>query len=727
MLISPIALFAASLLWAAGVSAQQLPRRSPPYPYAFQYALPIPPTKVPIASYKNPTTGVPIDFYEVHIRPFKKGFFPGLQDADLVGYDGLFPGPVFKVERGRETLVRFVNGGHRPASVHLHGSFTRAPWDGWAEDLLLPGEFKDYYYPNQAAARTLWYHDHTAGLTTLNTYAGQVGMYLITDSAVESRLGLPQRAHDIPLLLDSHFFTAAGNISDESKEVTSTYGDTFTVNGQILPYLKVEPRKYRFRLLDAAVSRTFNLTLMDKNTSVPFVVVASDAGFRETPVETKSLVIAMAERWEIVIDFAPFVGKNLTLAHTTIFADTDYVGSDKVMQFNVGKVVTDWSNNGPIPKKLVELKLPKNSPVVERTFNFVRNIGQPWTINGKPWSDPMSRVQMKPPLGTVEKYNLRGTGGWSHPVHLHLVDMQLLSRTVGNPNQKAGRMYLEEYEKGALKDIALLGDNEQVTVLAKFVPYEGVYMFHCHNVVHEDVSMMAAFNITALQDFGYGNLTGGLEDPLDKRFKAKTYSATNLQQIKSEVLPYYAWLNAYPDPAFLEARIDEHWLTYKGPSPTSSASAAVSTSSSGTPLTRSFAQVTSDDGSRPPWSITLKAQEASITATRSFEWVTKKSKTWTPYTPSTTKTASTPDSTTTETETSTFTTTLVVTATYTTNSTSSSTTAVGPVLEYRCGAGYGNRTCEVFGDEYCCSEWGWCGVGSIWCGNGCQLGPCLKV
>jgi hypothetical protein len=176
-----------------------------------------------------------------------------------------------------------------------------------------------------------------------------------------------------------------------------------------------------------------------------------------------------------VIDFAAFAGKNLTLAHTTIFADTDYVGSDKVMRFKVGKTVTDRSNNGPIPKKLVDIKFPTN-PVVERTFNFVRNIGQPWTINGKPWSNPMSRVQMKPPLGTVEKYVLRGTGGWSHPVHLHLVDMQLLSRSIGNANQKPGRMYLEEYEKGALKDIALLGDNEQVTVLAKFVPYEGVYV-----------------------------------------------------------------------------------------------------------------------------------------------------------------------------------------------------------------------------------------------------------
>jgi len=136
-----------------------------------------------------------------------------------------------------------------------------------------------------------------------------VGFYIIKDSAVEKTLGLPQGKYDIPLLLDAHFFTAAGNISDESKERTSIYGDTFSVNGQILPYLAVEPRKYRFRLLDASASRTFNLTIVAEQRAIPFWVVGSDGGFRDTPVETKSLVISMAERWEVglIIDQLRFM------------------------------------------------------------------------------------------------------------------------------------------------------------------------------------------------------------------------------------------------------------------------------------------------------------------------------------------------------------------------------------------------------------------------------------
>ncbi|KAF8539880.1 Cupredoxin [Trichophaea hybrida] len=562
------AVFTAIFLWKQITAQSQLPRRSPSYNHPFRYPLPILPTKTPLTTYTNPKTGIPIDFYEIKITPFKKNFFPELKDANLVGYDGLFPGPVFEIERGRETVVRFVNNGFRPTAVHLHGSYTRATWDGWPEDLIKPGEYKDFYYPNKATARTLWYHDHADTLTTLNTYAGQVGFYIIKDFGVEKTLGLPQGKYDIPLLLDAHFFTAAGNISDESKERTSTYGDTFSVNGQILPYLVVEPRKYRFRLLDASASRTFNLTILDGKRVLPFWVVGSDGGFRETPAETRSLVLSMAERWEIIVDFAGFARKNLTLAHQTVFADTNYIESDKVMQFRVGKTVTDRRNNSPLPRKLVDIRFLSNTPKVERTFNFVRNIGQPWTINGKPFSDPMNRVLANPPLGTIEKYLLRGTGGWSHPVHLHMVDLQLLSREVGNPNQKLGRKHLENYEQGAIKDIAVLGDNEAVQVLAKFVPYEGVYAFHCHNTIHEDFSMvesprnpfhsktnwgvsqkMAAFNITELKNFGYGNLTDGLEDPMDERFRAKKYSSTDIRQIRTEVLPYFASLNAYPDPS----------------------------------------------------------------------------------------------------------------------------------------------------------------------------------
>lgn len=139
------------------------------------------------------------------------------------------------------------------------------------------------------------------GITSLNTYSGQAGFYVIEDSELEECLDIPRGIYDIPMMLHSKYYTSTGNVTDISKERRSTFGDTPSVNGQILPYLVVEPRTYRFRMLNAAASRTFNLTLnADVNgANKLFHVIGSDAGFMSVPVETETLLIAMAERWEV--------------------------------------------------------------------------------------------------------------------------------------------------------------------------------------------------------------------------------------------------------------------------------------------------------------------------------------------------------------------------------------------------------------------------------------------
>jgi FtsP/CotA-like multicopper oxidase with cupredoxin domain len=235
-------------------------------------------------------------------------------------------------------------------------------------------------------------------------------------------------------MFQSRFYTADGDISDISTETTSTYGDTFSVNGQILPRLSVEPRKYRFRLLNAAASRTFNFTLSGQdNDHIPFWVVGSDSGFLSHPVETTSLVQAMAERWEIVIDFSKFEGQNLVLKSAKTFVDEDYAGTGNVMQFRVGRKVTSRAGNGPLPGTLVDLDLPTaQDDMVVQQFNFTRRGPYvyhipfalsstnpqirtgPWTINNRTFGDPANRLVHNVPLGTTEKWILHGGGDWSH-------------------------------------------------------------------------------------------------------------------------------------------------------------------------------------------------------------------------------------------------------------------------------------------------------------------------
>ncbi|KAI5779051.1 Cupredoxin [Geopyxis carbonaria] len=531
-----------------GPAASILPRVSPPYNHEFSQPLPIPPTKQKLTTYTDYNSGIEIDFYEVKIQQFTKNLFPGLGDATLIGYDGMAPGPTFRVKKGRETVV------------------SRAPFDGWAADTIAPGQYKDYYYPNKQSARTLWYHDHAQGLTAMNAYAGQAGFYIIEDDDLEEKLDLPRGDYDIPLMVQSRFYTAEGNISDISTQFISVYGDTYSVNGQILPYLEVEPRKYRFRIVNAAASRTFNFTLTDNSTAtpqlVPMYVVGSDAGFMSKPVETLSLVTGMAERWEVVIDFASYSGKNLTLAswtNSTVFIDHTFVGTGNVMQFRVGSnYVTSEAGNGDLPAALVSLNLPTNHDTIDQMFLFGR-IGNAWVINGRRFADPANRILRNVPRGVTEKWLLRGSNGWSHPVHIHLVDFQILSRT-NRATSTTGRNYVSPYEAAALKDVATVGTGENVTVLAKYAPFDGVYMFHCHNLVHEDHDMMAAFNVTSLPDFGYPEKTRFL-DPMQKEFRAKEYTGSDLNTIEDEILPAFAKLKAYKNVHRIEAALDRYHAT----------------------------------------------------------------------------------------------------------------------------------------------------------------------
>lgn len=155
-----------TLLIVLPIVSAQVPRRSPSLADPFSVELPVPSIKSPLTSYTDPATGKQIDYYEIRISPFTKKYFPALPgSARLVGYDGTEPGPTFLIPKGRETVVRVISenseaggGNGRNSAVHLHGSASRTPFDGWAQDVIAPGQYKDYYYPNQQSARTLWYH-----------------------------------------------------------------------------------------------------------------------------------------------------------------------------------------------------------------------------------------------------------------------------------------------------------------------------------------------------------------------------------------------------------------------------------------------------------------------------------------------------------------------------------------------------------------------------------------
>ncbi len=199
--------------------------------------------------------------------------------------------------------------------VHVHGAKAPPESDGYPEDWLPPGRSMLAHYPNEQDAATLWYHDHAMGLERLNQYAGLFGLFLVRDD-VEDALGLPSGEREIPLLLCDRILLADGQLHYPSSPppmspwVSEVRGDAILVNGKLLPYLEVEPRAYRFRVVNAANSRFFDLALANGQ---PFLQVGADQGLLPAPALVKRLSLAPGERADVVVDFSASAARALTL------------------------------------------------------------------------------------------------------------------------------------------------------------------------------------------------------------------------------------------------------------------------------------------------------------------------------------------------------------------------------------------------------------------------------
>jgi spore coat protein A, manganese oxidase len=449
----------------------------------------------------------PTDYYEIVMKKARVEILPGLQ-TEIWSYNGTIPGPLIRQrggvedeDRGRQSVVRFINqlgndadGKPIDTTIHLHGMASLPEYDGYAEDLIPPEYFKDYIYPNDRAA-TLWYHDHTLGKTSRNVYQGLAGMYIVEDE-IERQLPLPKGEYDLPMILQDIQFASNGSTIFNDRGRRSLYGDIVLVNGTPWPHLKVANRKYRFRVLNASTSRTYQLVLSRNERALTsgdrFFVIGSDGGLLGEPVEIVSpldtLRISPAERYELVVDFSQYpIGTQVFLRNPIFQGNFDADNrSTAIMRFDVEREEPDDST---IPDELrVFRRLDPAQATRTRTFRFDRSATQ-WLIDNKPWSS--KRVDANPAPGSIEIWRLFNPGsGWVHPVHIHMVDLQLLDRN-GTPPRP--------YERG-WKDVFQVGQSETVRVIAQFGTRDGQYihgkfMMHCHNLVHEDRDMMTQFEV----------------------------------------------------------------------------------------------------------------------------------------------------------------------------------------------------------------------------------------
>jgi spore coat protein A, manganese oxidase len=489
---------AAALPYGAGLGAKDassLPESRMPQPFRTRFVRPG--FARPYRSFRD-RHGEWVDLFELKMRHGWADMVPGMR-ARVFGYDGQVPGPIIRVRRGRRSIIRFrnqlpplnpVGGNDFTTSVHLHGSASLPEYDGYASDITAPGAYKEYRYPNFQPARTLWYHDHGVHHTAQNVYAGLFSQYQMHDPA--ERELLPQGEFDVPLMIGDIMFNANGQVAYDDNSTSGLWGDVIHVNGKPWPVMRVKRRVYRFRVLDVSISRSYRLRLSNGD---PMTVVATDGGLMPRSREVSEFRIATAERYEVLIDFSRYrPGQRIVLQNLSNDNNRDFDHTDKVMTF----VVTDapfskrdatWRRIPDTLENSHVMRLRPSQATRERTLRVERKGGF-WTINGQTWDDVIaSNFQLlaaNPRLNAVEIWNLENhSGGWFHPLHIHLVDFKILSRN-GRPPF--------DFERGP-KDVAYIGEGEKVRVIAQFGPHRGRYMVHCHNLPHEDHDMMVQFAV----------------------------------------------------------------------------------------------------------------------------------------------------------------------------------------------------------------------------------------
>jgi spore coat protein A, manganese oxidase len=460
---------------------------------------------LPIIPILKPTrTDSDADFYDVTVREAKARILPGMT-TNIWGYEGTFPGPTIEARAGRGVSLRLRNALGVPIVNHLHGGRTSPESDGYPTDLILPSSGfpqlhahdprasvsvgdREYVYPNHQRAATLWYHDHRMDFTAPQVWRGLAGFYILRESE-EEQLALPRGEKEITLLICDRSFEADGSFRypaldaslRDTPGVTAAYmggvlGDVILVNGAPWPRLEVANVKYRFRILNASNARRYELSLdPSPHGAAPFMQIGSDGGLLSAPITHRTVRVAPSERFDTVIDFSRFpLGSKVALLNKTGNGSTALI-----MRFDITRSERDESN---IPAKLSDPSFSRlEDAVVTRVFDFsYQRASHTWRINGNPY-DP-DRMDARPKLDTTEIWTLKTD--FSHPLHLHLVHFQVLGHS-GRPGA---------FDAG-WKDTIDMGPGQTANILIHFAGYRGRYVFHCHNLEHEDMSMMGNFEV----------------------------------------------------------------------------------------------------------------------------------------------------------------------------------------------------------------------------------------
>jgi spore coat protein A len=484
----------------------------------FVDSLPLPQAAKPIGKRLDPLRKSQVPFYRIPIGEFFSKIHRDVPPTRFWGFGNSVPGPTVEARSGEEILIEWQNrlpakhflpidhnlmGAEKgfPESrtvVHVHGARVPPESDGWPEAWYAPGKSATYHYPNKQDAALLWYHDHAMGINRLNICAGMVGLYVVRDS-FEDALNLPRGEYEIPLVLMDRMIGTDGQIYypvsqfPDAPWIPEYSGNATLINGKLLPYLNVQPRKYRFRILNACNSRFYFLSLGNNQV---FQQIGTDQGLLSAPVSVPRLRLAPGERADVIVDFAKNRGQYVLLSNLFV----------PLMQFRVmPEAAADPSALPSTLRAIPPIAATDAIRTRQLTLEEVDNVlGDPLVhlLDGKHWHEPVSE---KPALGTTEIWEFLNLTDDAHPIHLHLVRFRILdrcpidvsTRIYDNKVVYIGDAVPPEANEAGWKDTVITTPGASTRIIVKFEGFTGRYVWHCHILEHEDNEMMRPYEVVA--------------------------------------------------------------------------------------------------------------------------------------------------------------------------------------------------------------------------------------
>lgn len=424
-------------------------------------------------------------------------------------------GPIIRVRKGQRVRINFTNQLPEATVMHWHGLHIPPEMDAHPSYLVQPGQSYIYEFVIANRAGTYWFHPHPDGRTARQVYNGLAGLFLVTDEE-ETAAGLPTGSNDVPLVLQDRMVDAANQFmyqtGDGMMGNDGFLGDRIFVNGKPEYTLTVERRAYRLRLLNGSNSRVYKLAWDD---GTPLTVIGTDGGLLERAVQRNYVMLAPGERVELWADFSGRPIDSILQLRSLQFsgAEVGMGGGGQALPngapFTVMRVQMTGrtSQTGLLPAQLstlnrnrIEDAVNSNAP---RSFAVSMGMisgGMRWVLNGRPYQESELATNEIVQLSTTEVWELNNTSGMMgmsmvHPIHVHGLQFQVIERSINSQFTAGYEAVRYGYVDEGWKDTVMMMPGERIKVLLRFEDFTGMYVYHCHNLEHEDAGMMRNYQV----------------------------------------------------------------------------------------------------------------------------------------------------------------------------------------------------------------------------------------